>query len=578
MPLAYANGTVNGMPVPIIETTNIIKRPEGGCSLQVGEGWYQAVASCYSSEPNQLITECIGTYILRDDLLLATPPPHPSEAPIVSTNPLATIPHPPTSGVKLSLVVVQPRKTMPHLYKAKTSLSGTSDLQSIRESDNEVRPTSNTSEACGSVPAFGEGSLALATNIGKEGPGLKRRKPKNNILKSSSTFVSRVITHDTAAKRLAERSPDGIYAFANINRAFQWLDLSSRVKQEPLTKILFTKAHMLCHDVNELTKSTTHLDVIMGSSVGDIMWYEPLQQKYARINKNGVINNSPVIQIRWIPGSEHLFLAAHADGTLIVYDKEKEDAPFVPESTDISPPKAADEKKPHNSSQPLIILKSVNSKNQKTNPVACWKPSNHRINNIAFSPDSRHLAVVLEDGSLRIIDYLKEQCVYPFLTSLEIRSSLLTNLTFFLRVLDTFTSYYGGMLCVCWSPDGKYILTGGQDDLVSIWSLSERKIVARCQGHHSWVSYVAFDPWRCDERTYRFGSVGDDCRLLLWDFSVAMLHRPKAVCCPPFSYLLNTSFCYFGAVYPALTQLCVYGAANNKFECLIASSHGTATY
>ena len=82
---------------------------------------------------------------------------------------------------------------------------------------------------------------------------------------------------------------------------------------------------------------------------------------------------------------------------------------------------------------------------------------------------------------------------------------------------------------MCWSPDGKYILTGGQDDLVSIWSLNDRQIVARCQGHHSWVTAVAFDPWRCDERNYRFGSVGDDCRLLLWDFSVGMLHRPKAV-------------------------------------------------
>lgn len=101
--------------------------------------------------------------------------------------------------------------------------------------------------------------------------------------------------------------------------------------------------------------------------------------------------------------------------------------------------------------------------------------------------------------------------------------------TFFDRLLDVYTSYYGGLICVCWSPDGKYILTGGQDDLVSIWSFSERKIVARCQGHNSWVTCVAFDPWRCDERTYRFGSVGDDCRLLLWDFSVAMLHRPKAV-------------------------------------------------
>lgn len=90
-------------------------------------------------------------------------------------------------------------------------------------------------------------------------------------------------------------------------------------------------------------------------------------------------------------------------------------------------------------------------------------------------------------------------------------------------------SYYGGMICVCWSPDGRYIVTGGQDDLVSIWSLEERALVARCQGHNSWVTAVQFDPWRCDERNYRIGSVGEDCRLLLWDFSVGMLHRPRAV-------------------------------------------------
>jgi WD40 repeat protein len=99
----------------------------------------------------------------------------------------------------------------------------------------------------------------------------------------------------------------------------------------------------------------------------------------------------------------------------------------------------------------------------------------------------------------------------------------------FHRLLDLYTSYYGGLICVCWSPDGKYVLTGGQDDLVSIWSVAESTIVARCQGHQSWVTDVCFDPWRCDDRNYRFGSVGEDCRLLLWDFSVGMLHRPKAV-------------------------------------------------
>ena len=104
------------------------------------------------------------------------------------------------------------------------------------------------------------------------------------------------------------------------------------------------------------------------------------------------------------------------------------------------------------------------------------------------------------------------------------------------RLLDVYSSYYGGIICVCWSPDGKYILTGGQDDIVSIWSVNERQLVARCQGHHSWVKAVAFDPWRCDDRTYRFGSVGDDCKLLLWDFSVGMLHRPKAVGTRPTSH------------------------------------------
>jgi len=65
--------------------------------------------------------------------------------------------------------------------------------------------------------------------------------------------------------------------------------------------------------------------------------------------------------------------------------------------------------------------------------------------------------------------------------------------------------------------------TGGQDDLLTIFSPWEQRVVARCQGHSSFVSAVAFDELRCDGRTYRFGSVGEDNKLILVRFSYKSL-------------------------------------------------------
>jgi WD40 repeat protein len=94
------------------------------------------------------------------------------------------------------------------------------------------------------------------------------------------------------------------------------------------------------------------------------------------------------------------------DGSLIVYDKEKEDSMFVAEDHPTVPELAPQDKERRMS---LTVKKSVTSKNQKNNPVAYWKVSNSKINAFSFSPDCRHLAVVSEDGSFRIIDYLKEK-------------------------------------------------------------------------------------------------------------------------------------------------------------------------
>lgn len=50
---------------------------------------------------------------------------------------------------------------------------------------------------------------------------------------------------------------------------------------------------------------------------------------------------------------------------------------------------------------------------------------------------------------------------------------------------------------------------------MTIFSVMEGRVIARCQGHSSFVSSVAFDPVRTDKRSYRFGSVGEDNKLIL---------------------------------------------------------------
>lgn len=77
----------------------------------------------------------------------------------------------------------------------------------------------------GKPPAFGGDNMLLTTLAGKE--GAKRRKPKSSLLKSSSTYISRVMTNENLNKRMQEHSSEGLFAFANVNRAFNWLDMSS---------------------------------------------------------------------------------------------------------------------------------------------------------------------------------------------------------------------------------------------------------------------------------------------------------------------------------------------------------------
>src|SRR4051812_7678908 len=93
-------------------------------------------------------------------------------------------------------------------------------------------------------------------------------------------------------------------------------------------------------------------------------------------------------------------------------------------------------------------------------------------------------------------------------------------------------------------------------------------MVTRCQGHKSWITGVAFDPWNCDEQTYRFASVSEDCNLVLWDFSLSALQKPKHVS----SFVLEEYFLIYMSS-PEVFLLSVHLLLNGQLHLLYLYKH-----
>ena len=170
-----------------------------------------------------------------------------------------------------------------------------------------------------------------------------------------------------------------------------------------------------------------------------------------------LIDKSKVTCIKWIPCSTNQFLVSHSSGQMYVYNEELPCGPTPPHYQSF---KQGD----------CFAVYTCKARSTR-NPLYRWVVGQGAINEFAFSPCSRYLAVVSQDGYLRVFNY----------DSMDL--------------LGTMKSYFGGLLCVCWSPDGKFLVTGGEDDLVTVWSFHEKRVICRGQGHKSWVSVVAFDPY-----------------------------------------------------------------------------------
>ncbi|ODV89189.1 hypothetical protein CANCADRAFT_29099 [Tortispora caseinolytica NRRL Y-17796] len=459
----------------------------------------------HPDDTNLYFKDADGRYSLKEYLKLAIPAPHPSTPPVITVNPLSTHYKAAKTGTKLSIVLLALPK---HVSTSQSLTHLTSSLQiSSRDVSTVTTPPSISLESYNGndIESLVSNVYGPANIVPDSPAAIKRRKPKGSLIKNNSTLISRIIMNDHFQKRMSEHHSQHPLILANIGRAFEWLDSGHPHKEEFLSKMLFTTANALCHSPNLVTVSSNHLESIIGINFSDIVWCEMFSGNYARLNKNGSINSFPVTQIKWIPNSENLFVASFKDGSIIIFDKEKDDPRSVSAETRIS-----SIPKPTHSALPggqMNVVKSLQSsgKDAKHNPIAYWQVTNQAIQDFAFSPDGTMIATVDDSGLLKIIDIRRQ------------------------KVTDIFSSFYGGLRCVSWSPDNKYIVAGGKDDYIHIWSVETMSPIARGLGHRAWVADIKFDLYKTTEECYRFGSVGQDGSITLWDFSLDLLNYPKHI-------------------------------------------------
>ena len=223
---------------------------------------------------------------------------------------------------------------------------------------------------------------------------------------------------------------------------------------------------------SEVAKGTRALAVI-GVHSGEVILLDPLQQRVLAIWNKGHLNAAGrCTDVAWAPHDPLQLAASFASGVVLVFELGRPKEDKLGDGS--REPKSAK----HNPRQRWVVCKD---------PVLALKYGPSTVSNTAGL-----LAVAAGDGALRLFD-----------TATGLPTLI-------------FTSYFGGVRCIDWSPDGKYLVAGGEDDNVTLWSLEEKRQIARCVGHSSWVSAVRFVPWPSSaaqmdahDGVYTFASAGN---------------------------------------------------------------------
>lgn len=228
-------------------------------------------------------------------------------------------------------------------------------------------------------------------------------------------------------------------------------------------------------------------DTIVGMSSGEIRLISVRSQMNAPAmvtrparppliyNREGSVSASRCVAVAFLPKNDYAsFISIHANGDVLLH--------LLPSDACVN----QDGDNIQRSPRPMKLLEC-----------------NMRVTNGAVSPDGSFVAITTKDGILAVynLEHGEKVC--------------------------TFRSYYGGLLCLDWSSDNRYLAAGGEDDLIMCIDFVSQTVIAHCQGHTSFVSGVAFNPkpWNNGNacRSLEICSVGLDGKICFWDIETLLV-------------------------------------------------------